>query len=139
MGADFPCLRLDEPPLGPPPMAMPPPPRLNALQPGEAWPGEANDWSRANDWRRAPIPNMPFSPWRAHPWKAPPPHFAAYRRPPLVYDVPVKAPPPHLAALREPPLRRGELPIEAPPPHVFVVMEEPLPEFDHNERRTDRF
>ena len=122
MGAAFPCLRLDEPPRGPPPMARPPPPRLNALQPGEAWPGEANDWKQAT------IPNMPFTAWKAPPWKAPPPHFAAYRGPPLVYDVPVKAPPPHLAALQAPPLRRGEPPVKAPPPHVFVVMEEPLPE-----------
>ena len=51
--------------------------------------------------------------------------------------MPVKAPPPHLAARRGPPLRRGDPPVKAPPVHVSVMMQEPLPEIDDNERRAD--
>ena len=53
MGAALPCLRGDRPPRHPPPMARPPPPRLNVeAQPSHPLPNEY-EWAR--------IPNFPFN------------------------------------------------------------------------------
>ena len=55
MGAALPCLRGDRPPRHPPPMARPPPPRLNVeAQPSHLLP---------NEYERARIPNFLFQLW----------------------------------------------------------------------------
>ena len=117
MGAALPCMRDDKPPRGPPPMARPPLPHLNACP--------FHDWNQDNDWRHTIMPNpkAPHLAWRhafylGNP-EAPLPHHDA--RPPYWYDVPMKAPPPHLAARRGFPVHRDMAVIKAPPSYVFAV------------------
>ena len=102
MGAALPCLRRDRPPRHPPPMARPPPPRLNA--PLHRW----ESGTPPNDWNGPVVVNRPF--YDGPPKKAPPP--LPWMMPPyLVRDDPWQPP-----RLRQPP---GWAPVKAPPPHLI--------------------
>ena len=102
MGAALPCLRGDRPPRHPPPMARPPPPRLNVeAQPSHPLPNEY-EWARIPNfpfnYGKAPAPPAPLYDatfWRrclGHPWPPPPGHPWP---PPHAGDPPpAKAPPP---------------------------------------------
>ena len=98
----LPCLRRDRPPRHPPPMARPPPPRLN--EPLHRWEGG----TPPNDWNGPVVVNRPF--YDGPPKKAPPP--LRWMMPPcLVRDDPWQPP-----RLHQPP---GWAPVKAPPPHLI--------------------